>query len=103
MLAGHQKKFLRGKAHRLKPVVLIGQNGLTDAVLASIDEALQKHELIKVGFNAFKDKDQKKEIIAAMEAGTASEMVGMVGHKAIFFRQHPDPEKRKIRLPHLKK
>ena len=103
MLAGYQKKFLRGKAHRLKPVVLIGQNGLTAAVLGSIDEALQKHELIKIGFNAFKEKDQKKGIIATVESETASEMVGMIGHKAVFFRENPDPEKRSIRLPRQKK
>ena len=102
MLTGYQRKFLRGKAHRLKPVVLIGQNGLTDAVAASIDDALQTHELIKIGFNAFKEKDRKKEIIGIVERKTGSEMVGLVGHKAIFYREHADPEKRTIRIPRQK-
>ena len=102
MLTGYQRKFLRGMAHRLKPVVLIGQNGLTDAVAASIDDALQKHELIKIGFNAFKEKDRKKEIIGIVERKTGSEMVGLVGHKAIFYREHADPEKRTIQLPRQK-
>ena len=99
MLQGYQRKFLRGLAHRLKPVVLIGQSGLTEAVLKSTDAALNKHELIKIKFNAFKEKDRKKEIISAIETNTHSELVGLIGHTAIFFRKQTDPDKRQIQLP----
>ena len=99
MLQGYQRKYLRGLAHRLKPVVLIGQSGLTEAVLKSADAALKKHELIKIKFNAIKEKDQKKKIISAIETKTRSEIVGSIGHTAIFFREQTDPDKRQIQLP----
>lgn len=99
MLQGYQRKFLRGLAHRMKPVVLIGQSGLTEAVLKSADTALRKHELIKIRFNAYKEKDRKKKIISAIESKTRSDLVGLIGHTAIFFREQNDPDKRQIRLP----
>ena len=98
-LKGFQKKYLRGVAHGMKPVVLIGQSGLTPGVIKAVDEALETHELIKIKFNDFKEKDQKKEIVEVIETDTSSEMVGMIGHLAIFFRKHRDPEKRKIAVP----
>lgn len=99
MLRGDQKKYLRGIAHSLKPVVLIGQSGLTDTLIRAVDEALNTHELIKIRFNAFKEKEQKKRMIAEIENKTACQMVGMIGHIAILFREQIDPEKQKIKLP----
>jgi RNA-binding protein len=83
----------------MKPVVFIGQKGLSPAVIQAVDDALNTHELIKVKFIDFKDKKQKQAIAEGIEAQTLSEMVGMIGHMALFFRRHPDPEKRKIQLP----
>jgi RNA-binding protein len=99
MLKGYQKKFLKGLAQRLKPVVLIGQQGLTDTVAASCDAALNTHELIKVKFNAFKEKQDKAAIIAAIVQKTASDHVGTVGNTAVFYRPHPDLQKRQIAVP----
>lgn len=98
-LKGFQKTWLRGRAHDMKPVVFIGRNGLSPAVIQAVDDALNTHELIKVKFLDFKDKKQKQAIAESIEAQTLSEMVGMIGHMALFFRRHPDPEKRKIQLP----
>ena len=98
-LTGSHRKYLRGLAHGLKPVVLIGQNGLTETVLKAIDEALERHELIKIKFNEFKEKEQKAEILAKIEAATGGQVAGLIGHTAICFRSHPDPAKRSIRLP----
>ena len=98
-LTGSQRKYLRGLAHSLKPVVSIGQKGITDAVLRTIDEALDAHELIKLQFLAFKEKDQKKELIERIEVENKCEVAGTIGHMVILFRQHQDPEKRKIALP----
>lgn len=98
-LEGFQKKYLRGLAHKLKPVAFIGQKGITDAVNRSINEALDAHELIKLKFIEFKEKDQKTAIIRAIEEQTGCEMVGMIGHIAILYRQQRDPEKRIIELP----
>ena len=98
-LKGYQKKYLKGLAHRRKPVVLIGQNGLTDTVVSSTLQALRKHELIKIKFIDHKKKEQKKDILEALSQQTQSDIVGLIGHVAIIFKSHPDPEKRLISLP----
>lgn len=101
-LKGFQKKYLRGRAHALKPIVFIGQKGVTDNVVQSTDEALNKHELVKIKFVDFKEKDQKKELTATVATRANCQLVGMIGHIAIFYRRHSDPEKRKIELPQQK-
>jgi RNA-binding protein len=83
----------------MKPVVLIGHKGITDALCQSIDDALEKHELIKMKFVDFKEKDQKKALAATIEEKTNCELVGLIGHTGIFYRQQNDPEKRKITVP----
>jgi RNA-binding protein len=98
-LKGFQRKYLRGIAHSLKAVVLIGQKGNTEAVLLAIEDALEAHELIKIKFIDFKEKEQKQEIIRDLEMKTESEMVGMIGHTAIFYRKQTDPDKQRIILP----
>ena len=98
-LEGFQRKYLRGLAHSMKPVVFIGQKGLTPGTLQSTESALDRHELIKVKFIDFKEKDQKTEIVGALERETGSEAVGMIGHTAILYRQQGDPERRRIVLP----
>jgi RNA-binding protein len=60
-LTSSQAKFLRGLAHNLKPVVFIGQKGITTALLESIREALAVHELIKVRFIDSPDKRRRAD------------------------------------------
>jgi RNA-binding protein len=98
-LKGFQKKYLRGLAHGLNPVVHIGKKGLSDTLLESLEEALESHELIKIKFIDFKEKDQKREIISELEERTGGELVGLIGHTAIFFRKNSDPEKKGIAVP----
>ncbi|MDI6795302.1 MAG: YhbY family RNA-binding protein [Desulfatibacillaceae bacterium] len=98
-LSSSQRKFLRGKAHGLKAIVQVGHKGFSGALAKNVDSALLDHELLKVKFVDFKLKEQKQEIASAIAAATNSCLVGLVGHTAIFFRQHPDPEKRSIVLP----
>ncbi len=98
-LTSMQAKYLRGLAHDLKPVVMVGQKGLSQTLIHSTDEAFRSHELIKVKFIDHKEKTQKKEIAAAIENETGCRMAGMIGHTAIFYRPHSEPEKRKIVLP----
>ena len=97
-LKGYQKKYLKGLVHGMKPLVFVGQKGLSPAVTKAVDESLEKHEIIKVKFIDFKEKGQKEEIAGAIEKETSSELVGMVGHIVIFYRQQKDPEKRKINV-----
>lgn len=96
-LAANQRRFLRGQAHHLEPAVRVGREGVTPGLLAAIDQALDAHELIKVRFVALKDD---KEIVLPEIAGrTESVCVGAVGHTAIFYRPHRDPERRMLQLP----
>jgi len=98
-LSGFQAKYLRSLAHALKPVVFVGQKGITDGLIASTEQAFDRHELIKVKFVDFKEKNQKKEIAEIIRIKTGCLMAGMIGHVAIFYRQHDDPAKRKVVLP----
>jgi len=98
-LKGFQKKYLRGLAHDLKPIVQIGKEGITDNVIRAIDEGLLRHELIKVKFIDFKEKEHKEEMTEAFTVRTGSEPVGMIGHTVILYRRQADPEKRKILVP----
>ena len=99
MVAGFQKRFLRGLAHSLKPVVFVGQKGVSPTLLKAMNEALDRHELIKVKFIESKEKAKKQALIEQIGNAVPCNLVGMVGHMAIFYRQQPDPEKRKIVLP----
>jgi RNA-binding protein len=96
-LRGSQRKYLRSQAHHLKPLVIIGRNGINEQVTGSVDLTLKDHELIKIKFSDF--KEGKKEISAEIAKATKSEVVGIIGNIAIFYRQHPEPEKRKIKIP----
>jgi RNA-binding protein len=98
-LTSSQTKYLRGKAHSLKPTVFIGQKGITETVLQSIHAALDSHELIKVKFVDFKDRRTKAACAAEVEQKTGSCLAGLIGHVAIFYRRQADPEKRRIALP----
>jgi len=98
-LKGFQRKYLKGLAHGLKPVVFIGQKGLTDSVTVAIDGAFNAHELIKIRFIDFKEKEQKEKIAQAIEERTQSEIVGSIGHIYIFYRKHKDPKKRTVLIP----
>ena len=98
-LTSAQKKYLRGAAHSLKPNIIIGQKGMADSVLSAVDEALETHELIKIKFNEFKQKEEKRAILDVIEEKTGSQVCGLTGHVAVLFRRSRDPEKRKIQLP----
>jgi RNA-binding protein len=98
-LKGFEKKYLRGLAHDLKPLVLIGKEGITNGIVRATDEGLSQHELIKIKFNDFKEKDQKETLMGELVVKTGSALIGMIGHTAILFRPQTDPEKRRITLP----
>ena len=98
-LKGFEKKYLRGLAHDLKPVVLIGKEGITDGIVRAADEGLSQHELIKIKFNDYKEKNQKETLVGELVVRTGSAQIGMIGHTAILYRPQTDPAKRRIRLP----
>ena len=96
---GFQKKYLKGLAHGLKPTVFVGQKGAVPSVVKALDEALEKHELVKMKNIEFKEQSKKEAIAAVLEKEARAERVAMIGHMAILYRQQKDPEKRKIVLP----
>ena len=84
-LSEKQLRFLRGKAHALKPVVMLGQKGLTDTVVMETMQALRDHELIKVRVRA-PDRAQRDSILSALVARAACELVTRIGHVAVLYR-----------------
>jgi RNA-binding protein len=97
MLNGSARKYLRGLAHGLRPAVQVGKEGLTEAVVAAIDAAIEASELVKVQITA--EREERRAAAARIEERLSCECVGTVGRMAILFRQHPDPEKRSVRIP----
>ena len=99
-LDSSQRSWLFKKAHSISPVILIGQNGLTDNVIKAVDEALESHELIKIKFNEF--KDEKNDLAVRLAEAVNCSLVRLVGNIAVLYRHQPDPEKRKYNLPKRK-
>lgn len=95
ILSTKQKQFLKGLAHHLSPVVMLGGNGLTEGVLAEIDNALNHHELVKVKI-AGADRETKQLIIDAIVRETQSSNVQTIGHILVLYRPS---EEGKIQLP----
>ncbi len=95
-LNNKQKQYLKGLAHPLKPVVMLGNNGLTEGVLAEIEQALQHHELIKVKIAA-EERETKTLIADAIVRETKAINVQVIGNMLVLYR--PSTEDRKIILP----
>ncbi len=96
-LKNNQKKYLRGLGNRLKPVIYIGKNGLSEQVINSIDEALEIHELIKLKYIEF--REQRNVLNKQITEMNHCEIAGQTGFTTLFFRRNPDKTKRKIKLP----
>ncbi|QPK63521.1 ribosome assembly RNA-binding protein YhbY [Methylomonas sp. LL1] len=82
-----EKKKLKAQAHPLNPVVMIGQSGLTPAVLKEINLALDAHELIKVKIRA--ERDERSEIRDQICSETHAELIQSIGQVVVLFRKNP--------------
>ncbi|KGD78484.1 MULTISPECIES: ribosome assembly RNA-binding protein YhbY [Tatumella] len=94
-LSTKQKQHLKGLAHPLKPVVMLGNNGLTEGVLAEIENALEHHELIKVKI-AGEDRETKALIVNAIIRETQASEVQVIGKILVLYRRSKE---NKISLP----
>lgn len=92
-----QIQYLKGVAHSLKPIVLLGNNGLTEAVVAEIDYSLNHHELIKVKIPT-DDRETKGLIVEAICRETQATKVQVIGKTLVIYRQS---EEHKIRIPKI--
>ena len=99
IITAAQKRFLRSKAHRLKPVVMVGQHGLSENVMHEINQALDVHELIKVKLSVG-DREEKKKILGEVISNSKAELIQSIGHVAVLFRRNH--KKPKIELPRTK-
>src|SRR5690554_6950175 len=94
-LTNKQKQFLKGLAHSLRPVVLLGINGLTEGVVAEIDGALAHHELIKVKIPG-DDRQTRQAIEQAIARETQAVIVQTIGKTLILYRPAKEPS---LKLP----
>jgi RNA-binding protein len=96
MMSGKARRHLRALGHHLQPVVQVGKEGLSPALILASQAALATHELIKVrlGENAEGDRH---ELAASLAASTKSELAGQIGRTLLLYRRHPSQPK--IALP----
>lgn len=86
------KRALKAKAHHLKPVILLGAKGLTEAVIAETNIALLSHELIKVKINGA-EKEDRIEMAHELCQQLQAELVQMIGHTVILYRKNEEKHK----------
>ena len=96
MLSKTQIKYLRKLTHSLKPVIMLGQNGFTEAVLNELEIALDYHELVKIKLSTA-DRDQRNQQIDEICQQTRSEQIQAIGKTVTIFRRNR--EKRVIEFP----
>ena len=95
LLTSKQKRHLRGLAHNLKPVVMIGNGGITEGVLAELNERVAQHELLKVRISGH-DRTERLKMAEDLCKQTNSQLVTTIGHIAVLYRRGEYP---KIKLP----
>ena len=95
-----QLKQMKTKAHDLKPVIIIGQAGLTEAVNKEIELALDTHELIKIKIRA--EREERKQIQQQILTETNSELIQSIGQVIVIYRKKPEQVKKKP-APHTRR
>lgn len=85
------RQQLKGKAHKLKPVIMIGNKGLTPAVNKEIDQALHDHELIKIRIQT-NDRELRRELFAQICAANEAELVQIIGSIGVVYRIKNDSQ-----------
>ncbi len=83
-----QKKRLKAQAHSLKPVLTVGQSGLTESVLKELEITLDTHELLKIKIRA--DKEQRKQIRDQIINESQAELIQSIGQIIVVYRKNPD-------------
>ncbi|MBF0236741.1 MAG: ribosome assembly RNA-binding protein YhbY [SAR324 cluster bacterium] len=89
MLTSKQKRYLKGLAHSLKPLVNIGKQGLTEPLKKQTDTYLTQHELIKIKILEACQED-KKICAQTLSEQTTSQVVQIIGRTVVLYRPHPE-------------
>lgn len=92
-LSSKQRKLLEKYAQPINPVVLVGGGGVTDALIAQVENAITAQELVKVKFNEY--KEEKQELTAKIAEATGATLVRIIGNIAILYRAAKAPDKRR--------
>lgn len=87
-ITDHQRRWLKKRAHHLKPVVQLGAAGLSDAVLAELEHALDHHELVKVRLPGG-GRGMRDAVVGAIAERAGADLVQRIGNTASFFRANP--------------
>jgi RNA-binding protein len=95
-LSEKQRRFLRGRAHSLKPIIQVGQKAINPGVIAETRRALNDHELIKLRIQSA-DRDAREALLTALVSATESVLVTRIGHVAVLFK--PNATLSRIPLP----
>lgn len=83
------RQTLKAKAHHLKPIILVGAKGLTEAVIEETNIALQVHELMKVKINGA-EKEDRQEMVQTLCQQLQAELIQMIGNTAVIYRKKKD-------------
>lgn len=83
------RKALRAAGHHLSPVVQVGKEGVTDAVLAQLDEQLGAHELVKVKIGTESPED-RFEAADRLGAAVGAQIAQILGRTVLVYRKHPE-------------
>jgi RNA-binding protein len=84
-MTGKQKRKLRALGHHLHVIVQLGQGGLTDGVVGALEDALKKHELVKV--QIADEREARHATALELAKRTSSELAQELGRTALFFRK----------------
>ncbi len=91
-LSGKQRRALRALGHHLQPVVQVGHAGVTEAVLAALEQALHDHELVKVRISE-NAPEPRAAVATALGTATASEVAQLLGRTVLLYRARPEKPK----------
>lgn len=91
-LTGKQRRTLRALGHHLHPVVQVGHSGLTEAVVAALEQALVDHELVKVKISE-NAAAPRQEMAEALATATGSEVAQVLGRTVLVYRPRPEDPK----------
>ena len=101
-ITSKQRAELRAEAHHLTALVHVGQQGLTDAVRGTLDDALRTHELVKVQLGKQLELSAR-EAAAQLAESVRADVVQVIGKTATFYRENRELERKKGALPAWRK
>jgi RNA-binding protein len=91
-----QIRKLKGMAQKMDPTLKVGKNGLSPAFIQSVNQELDRHELVKIKFAEF--KEQRKELAPQLAEKAGAYLVTLLGNVVVLYRANEQPDKQKIKF-----